>query len=190
MRSLSPEAIAALGQPAVALVQLILMRFPGGDVAVNTSNWTLQWAGVSYVGANGLGQIGAIEDAPGEVRGLQFSLSGVSAALVSLALDDAAEWQGVPIEIRTAILNADYQVVDAPLEWTGTGDTMSLQEDGETAEVTATAESSAVDLLRGHPLTTSHADQQTVSPGDRAFEYVNSQSDQPVVWPAREWFQR
>lgn len=190
MRSLSAPTLAALGQPVVPLVQLVRMAFPGGDVALNTSNFTLVWDGVTYTGASGLGSIAPIEDSPGEVKGLQFSMSGVSAAMVSIALDDAAEWQGVPIEIRTAILDADYQVVDAPLEWSGLGDTMGLSEDGESCTVTATAESSAVDLLRGSPTTYNDADQQSLYPGDRAFEYVTSQADQPVVWPAKEWFYR
>ena len=155
-----------------------------------TTTTAINEPGEVYRGALGLGSIGAIEDSPGEVKGLQFTLSGVAASAIAVALDDADEWQGVPVTIRTAILDQDYQVVDAPLEWTGTGDTMSIEENGDTAVITATAESSAVDLLRGHPLTTSHEDQQTVAPGDRAFEYVNSQADQPVVWPAREWFYR
>jgi hypothetical protein len=104
-------------------------------------------------------------------------------------LDGANEWPGTPITIRTAIVSASTgQVVDAPVDWTGRGDTMGLQEDGETCTVTATAEASAVDLLRGTPLTTSHADQQSVSPTDRAFEYVAAQADQPVVWPTKAWF--
>lgn len=188
MRGLTTPAATALGQPAVPLVQLLRMRFPSGDVALNSSNWTIVWGGVTYQGAAGLGDVSPISDSPGEVKGLQFTLSGVSAAMVSLALDDAAEWQGVPIEIRTAILGSSYQVVDAPLEWSGLGDTMGLSEDGEACTVTATAESSAVDLLRGHPLTYSDADHQSLHPGDRAFEYVTSQADQPVVWPAKEWF--
>lgn len=189
MRTLTAPAIAALAQGSVALVQLIELGF-STPVRLNTSNMHITYDGQVYQGAAGLGRIGAIEDAPGEVKGLQFELAGVAAALVAVALDDADEWQGVPLTIRTAILDQDYQVVDSPIEWTGTGDTMSLSEDGETAVVTATAESSAVDLLRGHPLTTSDVDQQTVAPGDRAFEYVTSQADQPVVWPSREWFYR
>ena len=189
MRALDPATVTALAQGSVALVQLIELGF-STPVRLNSSTMHITYGGQEYRGAEGLGQISAIEDSPGEIKGLQFSLSGVAAAAISLALDEADEWQGVPVTIRTAILNQDYQVVDAPLEWIGTGDTMSIEENGETALVTATAESSAVDLLRGHPLTTSHEDQQTVSPGDRAFEYVTSQADQPVVWPAREWFFR
>jgi hypothetical protein len=190
MRTLSAPAVTALAAGGVTIVQLVLMQFPSGSVALNTSTWDLQWGGVTYKGAFGLGTISALEDAPGEVRGLTFEMSGVSSAAVSLALDGAGEVQGTPLTIRTAILNADYQIVDAPIEWIGTLDTMQLSEDGDTAVIRASAESSAVDLLRGASLTYSQADQATLHPGDRAFEYVVSQADQPVVWPAREWFFR
>lgn len=188
MRTLAAPTLTAMGQGAVTLVQLIHLGFPGGAVALNTSTWDLEWEGVTYKGAYGLGQISPIEDAPGEVRGLQFSLAGVAASSIALALDEADEWQGVPVTIRTAILNADRQITEAPVDWLGYGDTMTLQEDGQTAAINATAESSAVDLLRGHPLTTSHADQQSLYPGDRAFEYVTDQADEPVIWPSRQWF--
>ena len=32
------------------------------------------------------------------------------------------------------------------------------------------------------------SDQQAVAPGDRAFEYVISQANTPVVWPTKDWF--
>jgi len=188
MRALAAPTVAALAQPAVPLVQLIHLAFPSGAIALNSSTWNLEWAGVTYLGAYGLGTVSAIEDGPGEVRGLQFRLSGVAAEQVALALDGADEWQGVAVTVRTAILNADYQVVDAPVDWTGYGDTMGISEDGGTAVVEATAESSAVDLLRGNPSTYSDADQRAIYPADRAFEYVVSQADQPVVWPAKSWF--
>lgn len=188
MRTITPAAESALAQPSVPLVQLVRMQFPGGDVAINSSNWNLVWDSVTYLGAAGLGKVASIDDSPGEIKGLQFEMSAVSATQIGLALDDADQWQGVPITIRTAILDGSYQVVDAPVEWSGFGDTMTLSEDGETATVSATAESSAVDLLRGHPLTYSDADHQTLYPGDRAFEYVVDQADQTVVWPAKTWF--
>lgn len=188
MRALDAPTLAALAQPTVPLVQLIHQAFPSGVVALNTSNWDLDFDGVTYKGAYGLGEISELQDAPGEIKGLSFRLSGVAAESVALALDGADEWQGAPVTLRTAILNADFAVVDAPLEWTGNGDTMSLSEDGETAVIEATVESSAVDLLRGAEMTYSDADQRSLYPSDRAFEYVVSQADQPVVWPTKEFF--
>lgn len=189
MRAVTPAAEAALASEVVALVQLVHMDFgPGQVVALNSSNWDLQWDGVTYRGAAGLGTIAAITDAPGEVKGLQFEMAGVAASSIALALDDADQWQGAPITLRTAVLDASYQVVDAPVEWTGYGDTMSLVEDGQTARITATAESSAVNLLRGNARTYSDTEHQAAHPGDRFFEYMADQSDKPVVWPSKAWF--
>ncbi|MNL18358.1 hypothetical protein D3C87_1395010 [compost metagenome] len=64
---------------------------------------------------------------------------------------------------------------------------MSIQEDGETCGIAVTAESSAVDLLRGSPMTYSNVDQQALYPGDRAFEYLNSQIGKPIVWAGKQW---
>lgn len=190
MRSLAAPAVAALSAEQVPIVQLVLMKFPSGAIALNTSTWDLVFDGVTYKGAFGLGSIGAIEDSPGEIKGVELEMSGVSSAAVALALDGSDEVQGTPLTIRTAILDGNYQIVDAPVEWAGALDTMTLSEDGERAAIRATAESSAVDLLRGSAMTFTHADQQALHPGDRAFEYVVSQADEPVVWPSKEWFYR
>lgn len=187
MRVLSPAAITALSSPMLALIQLVYMQFPGGDVALNSSNRDVVWGGVTYLGAYGLGEISPIQDAPGEVKGLQFVLAGISSEYLALALDDAATVQGTPVSIRTAVLDADFAVVDAPLEWQGRLDTMNIEENGETCTIAVTAESTAVDLLGGAALTYSDADQRSLYPGDRAFEFVVPQSEKPVVWPGKQW---
>lgn len=191
MRTITPDAEAALASGQVQLVQLIYLDFgPGQEIALNSSNWNLTWGGITYLGAHGLGTISVIADAPGEIKGLQFTLSGSPSSSIALALDDADIWQGTPITVRTAVLNSLYKVVDAPIEWIGFGDTMTIDEDGETANISVTAESNAVDLLRGSPQTYSDVDQQTMFPGDKFFEYVAVQSGKPVVWPAKEWFHK
>lgn len=187
MRVLSASALAAISGQQLTLAQLVLLEFPGLTIALNSSVVDLVWDGVTYKGAAGLGSVGQIDDSPGEVKGLEFTLSGVPAENISLALDDSAIVQGKPTTVRTAILNSAYQVADAPIEFRGRLDTMSIAEDGETCTIRATAESSAVDLLNGTPLTYSDADQKFLYPGDRAFELVTSQANAPVVWPSAAW---
>ena len=188
MRVLSGATVAALGAPVVPLVQLVLLAFPT-PIALNSSNWDLIFDGITYRGAYGIGSVSEIDDSPGEIKGLQFTLSGVDSAYISLALDDSAVVQGTPVTIRTAVLDAGtYQIADAPIEWSGKLDTMTIAEDGDICTIEVTAESSAVDLLRGAALTYSNADQQLLAPGDRAFEYVLSQANTPIVWPTRQWF--
>ena len=189
MKSYGASTLAALASGHVALVQLVLFAFPSGDVALNNSTWDLTYGGKTYRGAYGLGSIGTIKDAPGEIQGLRLEMDGGSSASVALALDGADEVQGTPFTIRRALIETStYTILDAPVEWAGTLDTMSLSEDGQTAVISVTAESKAVDLLRGNPSTYTDADQQALYPGDRAFEYVVAQADKPVVWPAREYF--
>ena len=81
-------------------------------------------------------------------------------------------------------------VADAIEAMTGRGDVLSISEDGTTCTVTATAEATAVDLLRGSAMTYGDGDQQSLYPGDLAFEYVVDQAGKPVVWPAKEYFQK
>jgi hypothetical protein len=189
VKTYSAPVLAALAAGDVVVVQLVELQFPGGTVALNTSNWNLVWGGVTYLGAYGLGSVSPIKDSPGEIQGISFTLSGGDSSSIALALDASAEVQGTPAIIRTAILDTtSFQILDAPIDWAGTLDTMSIEEDNNQATISATAESAAVDLLRGNLSTYSDADQQALFPGDVAFEYVVSQVDQPVVWPAREYF--
>lgn len=189
MRTLTAPVLAALASGSVAIVQLVHLGF-AVPIALNLSNWDLTWDGVTYKGAYGLGQISGVTDKPGEVQGITLELFG-DAAIVALALDDSDVVQGTPCTIRTAIIETDtYTVLDAPVEWAGTLDTMSIGEDGTSASIRVTAESRAVDLLRGTPWMYADADQKAINPTDGAFAYVIDQIDKPVVWPSRGYFQR
>jgi hypothetical protein len=188
MRSLSVGTIAALSAPVLRIVQLVLMQFPSVTVALASSNFDVVYGGVTYRGAAGLGTISPIDDSPGEIKGLQLQMSGVSSEYLALALADSPEVQGAPITIRLAILSEAGAVLEAPIDWTGYADTMPIEEDAETCTITLTAESSAVDLLHGNALTTSNADQQFLYPGDRAFEYLVSQANVPIVWPTKQYY--
>lgn len=182
-------ALAALASNAVVIVQMVHLGF-ATPITLNLSNWDLVWEGVTYLGAAGLGTISTITDKPGEAQGLTLEMFGDD-AVVALALDEADEVQGTPVTILTAIISADtYQILAADVEWAGTLDTMVISEDGEQSVVRVSAESKAVDLLRGTPMYYSDSDQRSVNATDGSFKYVVDQIDKPVVWPARGYFTR
>ena len=189
MKSISPTFAAALAGQTPQIAQLVAMYFPSGTVALNSMNRPVDYGGITYRGAAGLGEISQIEDSIGsEVKGLQLAMSGTTAEMLALALADATVVQGVRLVIRLALIGGDGFVIDAPVDWDGYLDTMSIDADGEKCTIAATAESSAVDFLRGNSMTTSNADQQALYPGDRAFEYIVSQSGVPVVWPTKQYY--
>ena len=183
--------LAALAGPAVSIATLIKLDFAGTPVLLNTSTWNLAFGGDTYLGAYGLGQISAIADKPGDVAGITLELHGADAARISLALDDADIVQGTPVTIRTAIIDtATYTILDAPVEWVGKLDTMAIGEDGTSATIAVTAESGAVELLRGNVWVYSDVDQRVVNASDASFAYVQDQIDKPIVWPTREFFHK
>lgn len=189
MKTLSLAASAALALPEVGTIQLVRLGFTPTPVALAASTYSLLHAGDTYRAAQGLGQISPIEDAPGEVKGLQFEITGAPAEYISLAMDASDTFQGVPISIATALINPSTgAVADVLTDWAGYGDTFTHQIEGQNAAIAATAESTEVDLQRGNALTYSDADQQILFPGDRAFEYVVSDADKRDVWPTREFF--
>lgn len=189
MKQLAPSVMAALGRSNLQIAQLVSMHFSSGVVALNSMNRNLVFEGIIYRGASGLGAISSVDDSAGsEVKGLQLTMSGLSVEMLGLALSDATVVQGATLVLRLALIEEDGTIIDAPVDWIGYIDTMPIEADGDTCTITATAESSAVDLLRGNSMTTSNADQQALYPGDRAFEYVVSQNGAPVVWPTKQYF--
>lgn len=187
MRTLLPGTAAYIAGPTLGLVSLVRMQFSSGTIALNTSNSPHDWGGDTYVGASALTALAEVLDGPGEIKGLSFTLSGIDSAYLALALDDAAMVQGTPLILRVGIVGAYNVLIDAPIVWAGTLDTMSIQEDGDTCTIQVTAEGASVDLLRGAAYTYNDGDQRALYPGDRAFEYVTPQSDKPVVWPNAQW---
>lgn len=187
MRTLAAPALSALSQPSVPMASLIKMVFTGGTVCFNTTGWTLAWGGDSYLAVGQLGEIQEIDDSPGEVKGVSFSLSGVSSDAIALALVEPV--QGKPLTIYTAIFNpSTYQIADASIEWAGKIDVFSIDENGETCALRVTAEHSGIDLLRPDVVRYTDADQRRLFSGDLGFQYVIDQSDKQIVWPSREFF--
>jgi hypothetical protein len=188
MKTFGSSVNAALTSGSLAIVQLVHMAFSTGEVFLNTSTWNLDYDGNTYRGAYGLGTISAVTDKPGEIQGLTLELFA-DAAHVSLALDDAGVVQGTVCTIRTAIIETtNYTVLDAPVEWLGTLDTMSIAEDGEKAVIRVSAESRGVDLLRGNPWTYSNPEQRILSASDGSFRFIVDQIDKRIVWPAKAFF--
>ena len=99
MIPLSAAAATALSASNVLVVQLILIDFSEGAVGLNTSNIDFDYDGVTYKGAYGYGSVKEIQDAPGEIKGLEFTLNGGSADIIAVALDSANTWQGTPITL-------------------------------------------------------------------------------------------
>jgi hypothetical protein len=188
VKTFAAPVVTAINSGALAIVQLLAFEFASTPIYLNTSTWDLVWDGKTYKGAAGLGTVSAITDKPGEVQGLNLQMFG-DASHVAVALDSGDVVQGTPLVIRTAIIEvANYTVLDAPVEWTGTLDTMSIGEDGQQCTVNVSAESRGVDLLRGNAWLYSHEEQMLINATDNSFKYVVDQQSKPIIWPAKAFY--
>ena len=188
MKSLSGVTLTALNSGSIAIVQLLHLNFSTGVVALNTSTWNFDYGGVTYLGASGLGAISNITDTPGEVEGLTFELFA-DTSHIAQALDESNVVQGTICTVRTAIIETtNYTILDAPVEWVGKLDTMSITEDGDKAIISVSAESKAVDLMSGNSWLYTTEDQLRINPYDTSFAYVVDQVDKPIIWPAKAYF--
>jgi hypothetical protein len=188
MRSLSTSAAAALAGAVVPIAILVEMDLTE-PLFLNTSSLDLVIGGVTYYGAKGLGQIAAIQETTAELPKISFEIAGVQPTMISLALQEPV--QGKAVRIKMAIFDSTTgALLDVRLRYAGLLDVMAISDGRDTASITVTSESVMLDLLRPNGIYYSDSDQQSLAPGDLAFQYVNDQVEQKIVWPAASFFRK
>lgn len=187
MRSISATPASWLGN-RVGLTILVEMNFTSGMVYATSAPIDIAWGGNTYLGGRQVG-VEEIKDQGGEVQGLKFTLSGVPSELLALALGESL--QGRSVVLRAALMDPDTQAIGEVLQlWAGTMDQMPVRHGPETSSITVTAEHRGIAFARPKPLRYTDADQRRLYPGDRALEYLVSQSQHQDVWPSAEYFKQ
>lgn len=185
MRILSAPALAALQGRALPLAVLVEMAL-STPLNLNTASLNLVIGGTTYYGTKGLGEIGEVTESPSEVKPLRFTLSGVPSTSIALALTEPV--QGKLVTLKLAVFDPTmYQVLDVDPIWVGRLDVFTIDDGGATSTLSVTAEHAGIDLTRPGNLLYSDAAQQTLYPGDYAFQYLNDQVEQRIVWPSANW---
>jgi len=190
MRTLNTDAQALLARieagEQIPLVQLVAMLFPV-PLLYTTAGHSITWDGDTYVSA-GLGGIEPIEDSTGDVQALQFSLPGITAEQIALALTEPVE--GTTVHVYDALIDpATGVVADAVLAWSGTLNVPSI-EDGQTATVVVTAEHRGMAALRPKPSRYTDDEQQRLFPGDTSLNIDPETDAGPIAWPKASFFRQ
>ena len=181
MRTLTPGALAVLSHERPPIILLVEMLFSPA-VRVATSAVHIEWGGHTWLGAGPLGGVEPINDTAGDAQGLRFSLSGVPTENLALALGASA--RNKPCRVYLAILNPETHAIE-DVSTLGLFVLDQLAVAGPTIGVTAY--SLARVFARPKPLRYTDNDQQRVSAGDRALEFIVSQSTHQDIWPAASW---
>lgn len=163
---------------------LAFFDFPSGAVRVWNGSGNLSWNTYTW---SGIGTFGGFKPAQGgtdiSAQGAEFTLSGIPSSLISAALGDA--YQNRDCELWLACLDSGGSVVATPYKWAGRMDVMTIEEKGDTANISLTAESRLIDLDRPRIRRYTDEDQQEAYAGDLGLEFVGAIQDLPIHWGAK-----
>ncbi len=146
--------------------------FDGGDLNLWTGIGPISWNGDTWEGSGDLLSVSPVrETQKTKAVGVEFSLTGIKTSIVSLALSE--DYQGRVAQMWLAMLDTSQNVISDPyLNFKGRMDVMTIEDSGDTATISLTAESVLVDLQKPKERRYTDEDQQNEFPGDKGFEFV------------------
>jgi hypothetical protein len=160
---------------------LIDLGFDSGSLYFWTGITPLTWNSNEYIGAGNLVGISPIAETS-EIRavGVNITMSGLPASLISTALTEA--YQGQPVKIRFGAMSSGAVVADPYLIFDGRMDVMTIDDTGETATISLSAESRLIDLQRPRISRYTPEDQKAEHPNDTGLDYVPVIQDVAIQW--------
>ncbi|MBA4282333.1 hypothetical protein [Ralstonia sp.] len=178
-RGLPAPFAATVQSPHVDWFWLVEMQLQSGTLRLCGLDFDVQWSGHTWTAMHGLGQIAPIEEVPGQVTGITFTLAGVTTAHIAVVLAEPV--QGRPAIIRLAVLDRSTEppavAVDGGV-WQGLLDVQRYSE--ADATVTVTAENRLIEWDRPRLTRYSHEDQIRRFPGDGFFK-LQAQMEQKTI---------
>lgn len=143
---------------------------------------TLTYNGIGYLGLGTLGTISPVQETTDlSARGISMQLSGVPTALVYEALTD--DYQGRACSVMFGALSPTAGLVASPITiFSGRMDVMQLSDDGQTSQITMTAENKLIDFKRTREIRYTDEEQQRLYSGDLGLEFVNAIQEKTIYW--------
>jgi hypothetical protein len=181
-RSLSASMVTEVTTAQLAPVLLASLSF-STPVYLWSGYGNLVYNSTTYLGLGTLGTISPLEETTDlAARGLTLRLSGVPTANVSLALTE--NYQGRECSIMFGALSptAGTLIASPVTVFAGRMDVMQITDDGNTAEITMTAESKLMDFKRPREIRYTDEEQQQLFPGDVGLEFVNDIQEKAIFW--------
>lgn len=181
-RTLSADMVTEVTATQLAPILLADLQF-STPVYLWSGYGSLAYGGVTYLGIGTLGTISPIEETTDlAARGISLKLSGVPTANVAIALTE--NYQGRACTVLFGALSPTAgTLVSSPITvFRGKMDVMQISDDGQSAEITMTAESRLMDFKRPREIRYTDEEQQNLFAGDVGLEFVNDIQEKPIYW--------
>jgi hypothetical protein len=163
-------------------VLLLKAQFDSGTVYMWTGYGDLVFNSETYSGVGHFLAIDGVEETQ-ELRAAstKFKLAGIPSGLLSLALSE--NYQGRNIFCYFGVLDtAGALIADPYLVFKGKMDVMEITDNGETAEITVSAENDLIDLRTVRERKYTPEDQRAYYPTDKGLDFVPTIQDVQITW--------
>lgn len=144
-----------------------------GDITANSETWTGSGTVISFSSTNEATDLSA--------NGMSLNFSGLDSSIISIMLSE--NYRGRLAKVYLGALGANnLPVSDLYQIFAGRMDVMSLQENGETANITITIENVLIDLDRPRARKLTNEEQLKRFSGDDSLKNVASLQDRQIAW--------
>lgn len=176
-RSTPASLLTALSQPEVEPFYAVEMDFDSSPVRFWTGYGDRTINSQSYTGTGNLLSISGLEEVNDlSAKRITLQLSGVSAGLVSLALQEPYQRRECKIYFGTTDTSTPIEV------FSGLMDVMTIEDGGDTSTISLTVESKLVRLEKASNWRYTEANHQSRHSGDTFFSYLSGLQDRDIVW--------
>ncbi len=159
----------------------IKLNFDSGSLKLWTGYGDITVDSETYTGGGQFLAVSPVEETV-EVaaRGVTMSLNGIDASLITLALTE--NYQTRSAKVFLGVLSSGAVVADPYLVFDGRMDVMTIDDNGETATISMTAESRLIDLERPKLRRYTSEDQKLNHPDDIGLDFVTSLQEKEIAW--------
>lgn len=180
-RTISADMVSEVTTAQLSPILMAELNFTP-PVYLWTGYGTLTYNGIGFLGLGTLGTISPVQETTDlSARGISMQLSGVPTALVYEALTD--DYQGRACSVMFGALSPTAGLVASPITiFSGRMDVMQLSDDGQTSQITMTAENKLIDFKRTREIRYTDEEQQRLYAGDLGLEFVNAIQEKTIYW--------
>ena len=171
-RNISSDNLTALAASNIQPVYFAALQFTSGVSYFWTGIGVIHWNGHDWSGTGALGTVSDITQTDElSAENITLALSGILSTNVSAALNECRQNNTVDVWLGLLADNGSL-IVDPVKTFSGRMDVPTVQDDGETATISITAENELIILQRASQRRYTNDDQHIDFPDDNGFQFA------------------
>lgn len=180
-RGLSGAMLSAIAGGTVYPILFGYFNFSGGAIRVCTHDKDVSWDSQTWTGLGSMVGVEAVAESKDvKANGIVFSLNGIPSSLITEILTNRSRGRECSLWFGSFVSGS--LVANPHKIFSGRMDQPVIEDNGETCNVSISAEGRLVDLQRSRERRFTHEDQQVDYPGDLGLEYVAGLQNREVNW--------